>query len=370
MRFVREKQAMTPGSGGDLRSRQIEELLVAARHELLDLDNAVLPPASRRERIRRRRTMKALSRRADVADCGSPFANKKLAGSFLKAGDWLDGLEGISGLLWERTQRHGAMLAARDRGISVVALAHNLESLVAGQALLYCEGGDAHTRFRAECQQLALADLRVVISARDQWLLSLFGLDSLLLPYRPPAERRLWLEEIRRRRDGARPLKRILIMGSAYYEPTFVGMHQLIKILSDSPLTSDGWQIDVMGFGSERLADVAQRPGVALRGTLSHEQLGAQLEQTAVAVVYQESGSGALTRVPEYLIAGVPVLANAAAARSYEHLSGVSIFFSDEELLRRIANIDLSAQPAAPMVEEALERAVLEAIASVVASRR
>jgi len=42
-------------------------------------------------------------------------------------------------------------------------------------------------------------------------------------------------------------------------------------------------------------------------------------------ICYQESGAGALTKIREMLLAGVPVLANAHACRSYDEYRGAGL---------------------------------------------
>jgi hypothetical protein len=74
------------------------------------------------------------------------------------------------------------------------------------------------------------------------------------------------------------------------------------------------------------------------------------------AIVYQECGSGALTKICEFLLAGVPVLANQHAARSYYNCSGVIEFASVAELpllIKHISGPELKiAEPAKPDYSE------------------
>ena len=46
-----------------------------------------------------------------------------------------------------------------------------------------------------------------------------------------------------------------------------------------------------------------------------------------------ESGGGALTKIPECLIAGVPVFCNEIAARTYQDYDGVIIYHKPEEIV-------------------------------------
>lgn len=357
MIFVRDAQNSTPDSGGYLRSLQISELVLSAEHRIVDIVPRVVKPVTWLDRRRRGRQMRALKRLPDTGQSADRFRLKKTSMHYHQTRCLLDDLSDVRAFLWERTQRHGGVAAARHRGIPTVALCHNLESLVPSEDLMYSIGG-LHERFRAECDQLARADARVVISERDQWLLRLFGIDSTVLPYHPPRERLLELEQIRRARALRRtPQRRLMIMGSAHYPPTYEGMRYLIETITRSGLLCGDMAVDVLGFGSHRLQPICQSPGIDFHGAVDKLHLYELMKDTAAAVVYQHSGSGALTRIPEYLAAGIPVLANPTAARNYEHLPGVALFRDDEELIERVRALDAGQNiEAAPQPVRAEQR--------------
>ena len=64
-------------------------------------------------------------------------------------------------------------------------------------------------------------------------------------------------------------------------------------------------------------------------GPLSNEAFDEQLASVGSIIIYQGKESGALTRINEALVAGVNVVANQYAARSYRNLDGV-VEFADE----------------------------------------
>ncbi|MES1940345.1 hypothetical protein T5B8_08884 [Salinisphaera sp. T5B8] len=295
--------------------------------------------------------MRRLSARADVGDSGDRSRNKKTAMGYKLIGELMDSVARVDAFIWERTQRHGGLAAARERGIPTVAVGHNLESLVPTETLLYSDGG-LHDRFAAECGQLALADHRVVISSRDQWLLALFGVESIVLPYHPPQHRLHALRQVRARRQQPGRHKRVLIMGNAMYPPTYEGMRHLLQVLIGGGLTGGATSVDVMGFGAERLAADCTGDGIVFHGAVSDVHMFNLMTTATAAIVYQKTGTGALTRIPDFLAAGLPVLANPCAARAHEHLEGVHLFHDDADLVGVVESLDTQALPAEPAFPE------------------
>lgn len=351
MFFVRDSAKMSLGSGGYLRSLQIAEIVAQASHSLVDFSQCALTPTTRSGRFERWRIMRRLNGRADVGTSGDRSRNKKTAMGYKFIGELMDSVANVDAFIWERTQRHGGLAAARERRIPTVAVGHNLESLVPTETLLYVEGS-LHDRFAAECDQLALADQRVVISNRDQWLLALFGVESIVLPYHPPQQRLRALRQVRARRQLAGRDKRVLIMGNAMYPPTYEGMRHLLRVLIARGLTGSAITVDVMGFGAERLAAECTAEGMVFHGAVDDARMFDLMQTATAAIVYQKTGSGALTRIPDFLTAGLPVLANPTAARTYEHLAGVHIFHDDTDLVGLAETLDFQTLPAEPAYPE------------------
>ena len=65
-------------------------------------------------------------------------------------------------------------------------------------------------------------------------------------------------------------------------------------------------------------------------------------------LVYQEHGGGALTRVADMLLAGVPVLANEHASRNWHGLRGIQSFTGIDELVQGALNLMAAAAPIVP----------------------
>jgi len=90
------------------------------------------------------------------------------------------------------------------------------------------------------------------------------------------------------------------------------------------------------------------------------------LADTRGCIVYQENGSGALTKIPELLIAGVPVIINSHAARSHHNLPGIFEFTALEQLGRQLelaAQVDNFPLVLSPPDATALTKHILELVA-------
>lgn len=209
----------------------------------------------------------------------------------------------------------------RNEGMKIVGICHNLESL-SGEQL-------AEDRQREllshELQVLGKCDLVVTISREETFLLENLGIRTFFFPSFPPKDIHQRLMEIRAGRSG-KPGKDVLMIGTAKNKATRHGMMQAMRYWQEQDLAAaSGCDLLLAGYATESLAEHAGK-GVRFLGPLSDEKLDRLLATVKACLCYQERASGALTRIPEMLIAGVPVLANSLAARSYYNLAGVVEF--------------------------------------------
>jgi glycosyltransferase involved in cell wall biosynthesis len=236
-------------------------------------------------------------------------------------------------VLWETTRDQGmvAPIVAKQYGAAIVAFPQNLESLVPGQTDRVIGTNSVANALEIEVRQLAKADLVVCISREEQWLLKAFGIAADFLPYFPTTEIESDLLALRRKRLDVTP-RRLLILGSAGNPPSREGLVQLIRRL----LRLRGrfpHEIHVAGNDTRVLPQQLGIDSIKFHGHLDLDQLYELLVSSEKAVVFQTRGSGALTRIPELLLAGLPVICNPHAARSAQHYDGVHIFDTDEELV-------------------------------------
>ncbi|HEX3407663.1 MAG TPA: hypothetical protein VHS81_10535, partial [Caulobacteraceae bacterium] len=117
----------------------------------------------------------------------------------------------------------------------------------------------------------------------------------------------------------------------------------------------------VTGHQTESLREVWSGPRFKFHGTCP-DDLFAEVKARCVAVcIHQRAGLGSLTRVPDMLMAGLAVVANGAAARSFIGAPGVHVYDTPREMGALLAaDIPTPPRPARPLeLEDALGEAVL-----------
>jgi len=223
----------------------------------------------------------------------------------------------------------------RKREIPVIAVCHNLEGLADDRM----DKGPSLKLFRQEVSILARCGLVITISNEEGVILTNLGVPCMHIPYYPadPVCRRGMA--IRSRREGTEK-KDVLMLGNARNSPTRRGMQDAIGYWCRNFADRNGEKLLVAGFHTEKyFAAEGFCRGVKLLGTLPEEALDATLSGVKACLCFQSTGAGALTRICEMLVAGVPVLANSHAARSYYGMEGLLEFREWgelESLLRRL----------------------------------
>jgi len=241
-------------------------------------------------------------------------------------------------------------MVARQYGVAVVAFPQNLESLVPDLPDRVIGSHPVAKALDIEVKQLANADLVVCISQEEQWLLNAFGIAADFLPYFPTAEIESALLAVRRTKSDVTP-RRLLVLGSAGNPPSREGLVRLVQRLVRlrGRFTHE---IHVAGNDTDVLRPQFD-PRVRVHGRLDLAPLSELMASSEKAVVFQTRGSGALTRIPELLLAGLPVICNPHAARSAQQYDGVEIFDTDEELVSLLnARAPMPCPPDRPVQAE------------------
>lgn len=237
--------------------------------------------------------------------------------------------------IWESTisGNYGYPYLMKAAGARIVAFPHNLESLVPTQI-------DSQTKKEApawlleEIERLSLCDTVYAISKEECWLLRQFGINASYLPYYPPREAKEYFIGIRDKRESrsANEKHKFLLLGSATNPPTRNGMQKLVNEAARRCLDFD---LYIAGYQTETL-NIPDNDNIHFLGTLSKEELEKSLILTDAILIYQPPTSGALTRIPEMLISGIPVFANFDAARNYHNIDDVTVFQSFDELFAQL----------------------------------
>lgn len=236
-------------------------------------------------------------------------------------------------VLWESTSRLDLARRLLGFGHRLIALPHNIESLV--------PDGRSRRRMRLdfdrELEVFGACDAVFTISHHEAWLLRVHGIDARCLAYRSPPALRERLERIRAGRR-TRPVAagRHLVVGSCSNPPTRAGAQALLELLEEIPREACG-DVEFVGSGTETLDVGAAMSNVRLAGRIDDRELDEMRMRCTSLLVHQPPTSGILTRVHEALHAGIPVIANEDAARGWESVEGVHVYASAgelEELLR------------------------------------
>lgn len=228
---------------------------------------------------------------------------------------------------WEDTGNQKMLYCLKATGHKVIGLPHNIESLVCCHNLCSLE---------VEIEALCKCDIVFTIAKEEAWLLRLLGVNAHYLPYYPPREAVAYFENIRRKRElrVANVQKHFLLLGSATNIPTRSGMQDLVNFVAQSNIN---FQMSVAGYGTESICQVLH-PNIQFLGTLSVDALELLLECVDALLIYQPPTTGSLTRIPEMLIAGIPVFVNFDAARDYHHVEDVVEYNSFGDLLTRLSS--------------------------------
>lgn len=230
----------------------------------------------------------------------------------------------------------------RRLGIPTIGCPQNLESLAVlapgafagrpGQEPLFdalgrgIDGLSIVADLAAELRALGELDARLMISQVEAGFVGGIGLPCDYYPYLPVGRVREGLDAIRQRRTKATVESGLLLMiGSALYGPIRASLQWLLTEVQASGLP-DGTRLIVAGEQTERLLPPGVMiPGVELRGRLSQPELDDVLARASCGLVPQIRGFGALTRLPEFACAGIPVVTSAHPLHAMDLTPGVGV---------------------------------------------
>jgi len=215
---------------------------------------------------------------------------------------------------------------AKANNIPIVAFCHNIESLSREQV----SSSFQRDMLQYELELIAKCDLVVTISKEETFLLKNLGMSPVYFPYYPLTKTLEGLQQVRNDRQK-KPKSDFLLFGTVGNLATLEGMRKAISAISSSSILQQD-RLIVAGYGTKERITQIDDPRIEVRGDLSELELHKLLKVIKGCIVYQDNGSGALTKIPELLAAGVPVIINSHAARSHHYLPGIFEFESLEGL--------------------------------------
>jgi hypothetical protein len=259
-------------------------------------------------------------------------------------------------MIWESTRQLFPAEEARRRALKVIAVPQQLEALDPNEPER-TPTAQLLDALKRELAALVSADAVFGLSQEDAWFLRLCGAKAFCLPYYPCAGLEAELLAIRANRP-AETTPRFLLIGTAIHPATKRALKEVLGWLTEAR-KHVSFQLDVAGFGSETLADAATHPDFTLHGSVSQERLTELQLAARGAIVHHVHYSGMLTRVSELLMAGVPVLANEAAARCAPP-SSVHVYRNADDLAALLGTA--LPTPPKPIRPEAEERVFIETV--------
>lgn len=326
--------------GGGRRSAQIEEILARGGYHWID--DFTAPRPTRLELFRAWRHLTGTEPRIRIRADRNLI--RHLAGDYLRYHRYLSRPDAPRLLLMEECVDYGRLRAARDAGTGLIGLPHNFEVWQQDEPRDFYSGEGLPHSLHREITFTALCDVVFCISREEQWLLANHGANADFLPYHPPAAELARLEPVRVDRTAAPPAGReFFAIAACSNRKNREGLAALAAIVAQMPPDRD-FHLHVGGFQSQELAPLFPPGRCTFHGELAPARINELMRRCKGAIVHQKSGVGALTRIPELLCAGIPVLASPHAARSAQHLPGVHLFHDGPELLAR-ARADLPVPP-------------------------
>ncbi len=208
------------------------------------------------------------------------------------------------------------------RRIPVIASCQNLETLAPNQV----KKKWALDFFKEELEVLSRCRLVLTVSREEDVLLNNLGIPSIFIPYYPGESVLQRLLAVRESRSENQK-EGFLVIGNAKNLQTREGIEKLGRYWQENHLEAAAGKLLLGGLKSDEFFTPGQfGDSVEFLGPLTNEALDEILSRVKACICYQQSGSGSLTRICDMLCAGVPVLANTYAARSYYNMKGVTEF--------------------------------------------
>lgn len=225
------------------------------------------------------------------------------------------------------------VMATRDfkaRGIPVVIMSHNLNAFSHNKNGFHVE---PMKELNLEIGLYAQSSLVVTISTEEAWLLRNTGIHAVFLPYVPQEDKSAIHENNGDTEPSPLPSHN-LMLGSAFNRPTALGMED---VLSAARMRNGSFTFPMViaGKGVEQLEGAADvNPAkITLAGEVSDQALEVLLKNTNALLVHQNCGAGALTRIVDWGLAGIPVICTPHAARSAPALDNITVVNSVDEML-------------------------------------
>ncbi len=211
----------------------------------------------------------------------------------------------------------------------VCVVPHNVEALVPTQSSPFTKRLSPHW-LNEEMNFLRKADAVYAISKYDHWLYACNQVSTQLLPYCPVTPTILALSKIREQRAKICDSRLVVILGTVKNQPTREGLRQVIDFIEQSAQTFLDFVL--VGYDVEKYFPATSYQKVRIAGAATTHELDHLLSTCKCVLINHQPSSGALTRVTECLLAGVPVIGNFFAVKEVLDRPGVYLYQDFSEI--------------------------------------
>lgn len=238
----------------------------------------------------------------------------------------LDDYPSVKGVVMEGTG-YGVLSSLPEwklAGKKIILVPHNIESLAANLDVWTHKNLSIAQRFQYEQKWLAIADAIFTISIEEAWWLELHGLRSSFLPYYPPVKRKSMLETVRKNRTPDNNIGWLYI-SDFNNPPNRLGAQLMLDWLKTVPNPPNSLTIAGRGcdwFSSRYASSLPNY--CTFVGEISDEKLFSLYCRCTAQLIIHPPTSGMLTRVIDAALAGIPVVGNLMALKSYSFLFSYS----------------------------------------------
>ena len=314
------------GNGGNKRTAQVDEILKNAGLDFIEADLGFAATTKNKASAYLRGLQHT---KTFIKDNKSNYST----GRYIKIFETFIKQHKPDLFIWESTVGYNLLLAhaLHKNKVPSIALPHNIESLVSGSISVFTHKKSPDW-LSEELKYLDYCSKTFAISREENWLLCNFGIDSSYLPYYPTQKAEDYLLGIRDKKlkvkVNSNKVKEVLLLGTFYNKPTADGYIELINNIRQNKDLKDSyswvWLRPTEGYVRR---GQCTNMGRGEYGSINGPDCKMRLCHHSSAAI-----SGSLTRIPELLIAGLPILLNAHAARSTYDLKGLKVYNSYDEL--------------------------------------
>ena len=253
-------------------------------------------------------------------------------------------------VLWESNVHYNfaSLLLLKKLRFKIIALPHNVESLVPGKVDNYLLCDPSGSQFQSEIYYFSLCDYLLPISELDCRNISNLRLPTQCLPYIPHPDPCSLYEAVYQNRSVSTlsPSITIVVPSTCENSSSLYSARQLLHYISSEKSLSN-YIFHFCGKGTQMLLHPSLPQNVVISGYLNDTDYESLLCSSWSLLIYNSSPTGVLTRVAELERTGIPILVNEKASVPSRTTPCLSFYSSLVELPAK-----LSVTCANPLIDD------------------